>query len=524
METTSTTNGVNVGRGNRSRGTRGGKNRNAAAERVDVFGFQKDTLAYSIRYKDHHAGSFAGTGGVVRLGTVMHGVVSRSGDESVSYRVYESLILKRPDEAVIGVHPLSNQVAIRLDEEPIRARHLLSQAKAMCGYVRQALSHATDCPRVLRDVTEMQLPVIRAVYTREQLMEPLESPALRNFTAQARKSGVDAYVPWNIIPTNSGVVVEISDIGVRDDEKDTQWVLLKYVPNQAYTVSMWDATVPAERPETIDHVVPYVAGVTPNRGEAVSEHVPLTDLRKVDMRSAQRVVWFSFVSEMPWGIDVPKAGAHLAGSQFATYEAWELRGIPLTLVAPWVRGTVDDCPEALLIVEDVRHMLGETAANPAADVLSQGFSEDMLDPQRRYVTLTVGSETPVARIAVENMRKRLGHLACYATDADLREGLLNPAAPLTLSGAPRTYVSAFTGMDGLRAKGMGVAVDFGTRDRRFNRQGPLVSTGVAQRTTADAMGAAAERLRQGDLVSDVLGGDTVVSAGEAVLALSGLGS
>ena len=127
-------------------------------------------------------------------------------------------------------------------------------------------------------------------------------------------------------------------------------------------------------------------------------------------------------------------------------------------------------------------------------------------------------------IAVENMRKRLGHLACYATDDDLRAGLINPAYPLTLSGASRTYVSALTGADGMRGKGFGVAVDFGTRDRRFAKQGPLVETGVAPRSTADAMSAAAERLRQGDLVSDVLGGDATISVDEAVLALGGLAS
>jgi hypothetical protein len=523
METTST-NGVNVGRGNRgNRGNRGGKNRNAAATKVDTQGFEKDTLAYSIRFSGHHAGSFAGTGGVVRLGEVQHGVVSRSGGDSVSYRVYGALINKRPDEAVIGVHPMSNKVAIRLDNEPIRSRPLLEQAKAMCAYVRHTLAHVTDCPQVLKDVSEMQLPVIRAVYTRDAVAEPLDSPALRNMVAQARRSGPTAFVPWNIEPESSGVVVELVDIGVRDDVKDTQWVSLKYVPGtgEEYSPSDWSSLPEAERPETVQYILPYAAGTTPNLGEMVTAGQPLTDLRKVDMRSATRVVWHAFVSDMPWGIDVPRAGAHLAGSQFAAHEAWELAGIPLSFAAPWVRGDVPG-PEALLIVEDVRHMLGETAANPAADVLSKGFGPEMLDPDRRFITLTVGVDTPVARIAVENMRKRLGHLACYATDDDLRAGLINPAYPLTLSGASKTYVSAFSGADCLRGKGFGVAVDFGTRDRRFAKQGPLVETGVAPRSTADAMSAAAERLRQGDLVSDVLGGDATISVDEAVLALGGL--
>lgn len=532
-------------RGGRGRGNRGGRGRTAGDVKVDVSKFPTDTVAYTIRHASNENGSFAGTGGVVPMGQVDHLVVSRSAGPKVHLRAYRTLVMKRPDEAIIGVHPLSNRLCVRLDNTALRSRGLAQQAQALTRYVQQQIAHDTSTPQALRDVSEMQLPVVRAVFAAAEMQTPIDSAALHGYVAQARRRGMSRFVPWNIVAESAGLVVECEPIGDVRAPGQTPWVRLRYVPGarERYGIQDWLSAEEDARPDTVDMLLPFVQGRTPDVGQYVEEGTELTALREVDVQSAQFVIWQAFLSPMPWGLDVPTAhavdtpAAHTAGgsedvaASYESYDACDLVGVPLPFAAPLLRRIAEatanggDMPSTrpLMLVEDVRHMLNETAPNPAADVLQHGFGPELTDWDRRYVTLTVGVNTPVARIAVDHMRKAVGALAVYATDDDLRAGLLNPQAPLTLSGLGRTYVADMKGMDSLKARGLGVAVDFGTRDRRFTSHGPLIDTGVSVSGDAVGMSAAAARLRDGDRVVDVLGDVDVMSVADAVTALAGMG-
>jgi len=505
-----------AGVGGRGRGGKRG-DRRAAQVRCDV---PKNMFVMTLANKAHPQGSFSGTGGVLRLGEIEYYVVTRSESDAVHFRTYTTTVRNRPDEAIIGVHPSTNRVAIRLDNQPVYTPQLARQAQDMCDYARKCVEHDASVPAALRSAAAVQLPVVRAVFTAQEMQVPVDSPALAYHCRRARRG---EFVPWNAEAQVDGLCVVREEIPTAG----STWSKVGIVPGarDTYQLTTWLDTEPEERPDVVWALVPYDAEMTPNPGDYVRAGRPLTNLRNrdIDELSVKTVVWQAFLAEVPFSLDVAQGGAE-SHNPPTHYESWNLVGVPLPFVSPLLRGQTDG-PKPLTVVEDVRHMLGVHVANPAHAVLAGGFGPEMTDEQQRYVTLMLNRSSPVAQIAIANMQQQLRRDAVFATEDDIVDALLNPDQPMRLSGRAATYVANFDGMDTLRAAGLGVRADFGTRSPRYNAHGPLVSTGAdSAKGDAAALSAAARRLADGVPVADVLGHQPI-SAAEAALALSsGIGS